>query len=391
MTAATALAATSTNLTQFIGWRFVARARDAGRVRDCDRLRARRVADVPCRPRDGGVRQWHGDRRFLRARARGARGVQLRLAQRRSLRSLWRILSPPRSCAFLLPGETRKASARSRRSRSIHRQADCEPAADWHQRRGILRVVHAGGDVLVRDISLERRRRTCLSTAALGWLFVVYLFGAGVMPFAGRWIDVRGHRAALASSMAMGSHRRALDARTVAAGDCAGLALVGTGVFVAQATASSYIGAVTHEDRGLAVGLYSTCYYLGGSAGGALPALFWDAGGWPACVALVLIVQVTTVTIALRSWRPTHARAMSLDLSLSLSPSVAKDSEGLRTKVVYAVPSARGGSTGVRICRSSSPSITSISSSRRVTVSSLSRLSLRICARGRRARRSGCA
>src|SRR4029434_9279179 len=32
-----------------------------------------------------------------------------------------------------------------------------------------------------------------LSTAALGWLFVVYLFGAGVMPFAGRWIDVRGH------------------------------------------------------------------------------------------------------------------------------------------------------------------------------------------------------
>ena len=38
-----------------------------------------------------------------------------------------------------------------------------------------------------------------LSTAALGWLFVVYLFGAGVMPLAGRWIDVRGHRAALAA------------------------------------------------------------------------------------------------------------------------------------------------------------------------------------------------
>jgi sugar phosphate permease len=97
----------------------------------------------------------------------------------------------------------------------------------------------------------------------------------------------------------------------------AGLALVGTGVFVAQATASSYIGAVTHEDRGLAVGLYSTCYYLGGSAGGAVPALFWDAGGWPACVALVLIVQVTTVTIALRSWRPTRVHAVPVGEGIS--------------------------------------------------------------------------
>ena len=28
-----------------------------------------------------------------------------------------------------------------------------------------------------------------LSTVALGWLFVVYLVGAAVTPFAGRWID----------------------------------------------------------------------------------------------------------------------------------------------------------------------------------------------------------
>ena len=85
---------------------------------------------------------------------------------------------------------------------------------------------------------------------------------------------------------------------------------MGTGVFVAQATASSYIGSVTREDRGLAVGIYSTFYYVGGSAGGAMPALFWNAGGWPACVALVLMVQVTTVTIALRSWRSTDLHAV---------------------------------------------------------------------------------
>ena len=87
----------------------------------------------------------------------------------------------------------------------------------------------------------------------------------------------------------------------------AGLALVGAGVFVAQSAASSYIGHVTKEDRGLAVGLYSTAYYLGGTLGGGLPSLFWDAGGWTACVLLVLAVQVVTLAIGLRFWEPVEA------------------------------------------------------------------------------------
>ena len=43
-----------------------------------------------------------------------------------------------------------------------------------------------------------------LSTRALGWLFVVYLVGAVVTPFAGRWIDAYGHRAGIASAMVSG-------------------------------------------------------------------------------------------------------------------------------------------------------------------------------------------
>ena len=86
-----------------------------------------------------------------------------------------------------------------------------------------------------------------------------------------------------------------------------GLALVGSGVFIAQATASSYIGVVTAEDRGLAVGLYSSAYYLGGSLGGTLPSLFWDVGGWTACVLLVIAVQAATLGTALGFWRPATA------------------------------------------------------------------------------------
>ncbi len=141
-----------------------------------------------------------------------------------------------------------------------------------------------------------------LSTVALGWLFVTYLVGAVVTPFAGRWIDRYGHRVGIASAMAIGAAGALLTLVPSLPAIVAGLALCATGVFTAQATTSSYIGAVTTQDRALAVGMYSTFYYSGGSTGGALPSLFWATGGWTACVALVVIVQAVGVVIALTQW-----------------------------------------------------------------------------------------
>jgi len=149
-----------------------------------------------------------------------------------------------------------------------------------------------------------------LGTAALGWLFVVYLVGAAVTPVAGRWVDTYGHRTALAVAMVVGGTGAALTLTAPLWSIVAGLALVGTGVFVAQAAASSYIGVVTTQHRGVAVGLYSSAYYLGGSAGGALPGLLWNSGGWTACVLLVIAVQATTLVVALRFWRSPAARAL---------------------------------------------------------------------------------
>jgi MFS family permease len=145
-----------------------------------------------------------------------------------------------------------------------------------------------------------------LSTVALGWLFVVYLVGAVVTPFAGRWIDVHGHRSGITSAMAIGGAGALLTLVPWLPAIVVGLALCATGVFTAQATTSSYIGAVTPSDRALAVGLYSTFYYAGGSVGGALPAAFWRAGGWSACVLLVVLVQLVGAAIALTQWSPAH-------------------------------------------------------------------------------------
>jgi predicted MFS family arabinose efflux permease len=141
-----------------------------------------------------------------------------------------------------------------------------------------------------------------LSTVAIGWLFVVYLVGAVVTPFAGWWIDHYGHRAGIASAMAMGAAGALLTLVPSLTAIVAGLALCATGVFVAQATSSSYVGAITRSGRGLAIGMYSTFYYAGGSTGGVLPSIVWRSAGWTGCVVLVVAVQAVGAAIAFTQW-----------------------------------------------------------------------------------------
>jgi MFS family permease len=142
-----------------------------------------------------------------------------------------------------------------------------------------------------------------LSTVALGWLFVVYLLGAVVTPISGHWIDRYGHRTGMGSAMAIGGAGALLTLVPWLPAIVFGLSLAATGVFIAQATASSYIGAVTTQDRGLAVGLYSTFYYAGGSVGSAAPSAVWSLAGWPGCVALVVAVQSAGAAVAFSQWK----------------------------------------------------------------------------------------
>ena len=85
-----------------------------------------------------------------------------------------------------------------------------------------------------------------------------------------------------------------------------------TGVAVATAAAmlfgTAFVGTAAEQNRGLAVGLYATFYYLGGSAGGAAPGPFYSWGGWPACVAFIAAVQVVTILIGLMNWTPAGRR-----------------------------------------------------------------------------------
>lgn len=141
-----------------------------------------------------------------------------------------------------------------------------------------------------------------LNAAHIGSLFFVYLIGAVINPISGRWVTKYGHRTALALGIGVTIFGVLLTLGSSLAIIVTGLAICATGVFISQTTANSYIGVATSEQRAMAVGLYVTCYYLGGSAGATLPAFCWQLGGWTACVLLVATVQLITLSITILSW-----------------------------------------------------------------------------------------
>lgn len=148
-----------------------------------------------------------------------------------------------------------------------------------------------------------------LSAGWLGFVFVAYLAGAVATPLAGRRIDSVGHRRMLffAASLAILGVALTLGPRVWIV--IAGLAIGCSGVFVSQAVATSYVSGSARHDRALAVGLYVSFYYLGGSIGAIAPGWLWYSYGWPGCVALVVAVQLLIASIAWTAWKPLPAHA----------------------------------------------------------------------------------
>lgn len=144
-----------------------------------------------------------------------------------------------------------------------------------------------------------------MSVAALGMIFLVYPIGAFVTPASGFLIRRLGRRGTilLALSTSGAGLLATLGPSLVAV--VVGLALFVTGVFIAQTSATGFVGQRAKVARTTAVGIYVCCYYLGGSVGAELPGLtVWHAAGWPGCVGLVLLVLAAAAAMAWWAWRP---------------------------------------------------------------------------------------
>ncbi|WP_141099721.1 MFS transporter, partial [Pseudomonas sp. K2I15] len=119
-----------------------------------------------------------------------------------------------------------------------------------------------------------------LGPAALGTIYMVFLLALVVIPIAGRLSKSRPQSELLTAAAALGVCGSALTLLPSLWCIVLGLALSSTGVFLAQAAASAFTTATARHNKAGAVGLYLTCYYLGGSFGAIVPALIWGRWGW---------------------------------------------------------------------------------------------------------------
>src|SRR5579864_4038424 len=149
-----------------------------------------------------------------------------------------------------------------------------------------------------------------LSPAALGTIFVVYLVGVATTPLAGRLVRRFGRRHLVLGVLGIWICGLLLTLTGSLTAIIAGLAIGAGCGFIVQTAATASVAVSAQRARSSAVGLYVTCYYVGGSLGAVLPGYAWNRPGWPGCVAIVIVMLLLLAAIVLRFWRelPVQAR-----------------------------------------------------------------------------------
>jgi len=142
-----------------------------------------------------------------------------------------------------------------------------------------------------------------LSASALGAIFVTYLVGAFAVLWLGRAVARFGRRPLVIAAIVTWIAGALLTLVPSLPVIIAGLAVAAGGGFIVQATATAYVALTAESGRTSAIGFYATSYYIGGSIGAVLPGLTWSAGGWPACVAMVVSMQILMVAMIVFGWR----------------------------------------------------------------------------------------
>jgi MFS transporter, YNFM family, putative membrane transport protein len=141
------------------------------------------------------------------------------------------------------------------------------------------------------------------SSTLLGAIFVTYLVGTIIAPMTGWMVARLGRRWFILTVIAAWAAGALLMLAPPVAAIVAGLILCAACGMLCQTIATGYVTAIAKDGRSSAVGLYVTSFYVGGSMGALLPGLAWNAGGWPACVAMVVAMLAAMALIAALAYR----------------------------------------------------------------------------------------
>ena len=140
------------------------------------------------------------------------------------------------------------------------------------------------------------------SAAFIGSIFVVYLAGAAAATLTGRMIAAIGRRTFVLCILAVWACGILLMLIPSVAVIVGALAIASICGVLTQAASTSYVAITAQGGTSSAVGLYVTSFYFGGTVGGWLAGLTYEAAGWPAMLALVLGMIAIQALIVATTW-----------------------------------------------------------------------------------------
>jgi MFS transporter, YNFM family, putative membrane transport protein len=141
-----------------------------------------------------------------------------------------------------------------------------------------------------------------LSATLLGAIFVVYLMGSVLAPLTGRAVARFGRGRLIVGTIAIWICGLMITLMPSLPAILLGLAITAGCGFLCQTVSTGFVAMTAQEGHSSAVGLYVSSYYVGGSAGAALPGLAWTAFGWPGCVATVAATLILMGLIVVTFW-----------------------------------------------------------------------------------------
>lgn len=175
----------------------------------------------------------------------------------------------------------------------------------------LVTTLLVGGGLLLSQVAVFSGASLLLAAAPFQWgtraissIYGVFLLGVVAAPVCSRWVPWVSHRVVMGSALCGSVLGIALTQLPSLPLLILGLAVFSSGIFVCQAIANSYLNSIVRQDRALAIGLYLSCYYLGGTLGALAPGALWERFHWPGISALALLVTVATALAAWRGWKP---------------------------------------------------------------------------------------
>jgi predicted MFS family arabinose efflux permease len=141
------------------------------------------------------------------------------------------------------------------------------------------------------------------SPAFLGSIFVVYLVGSAAALWLGRAIAWLGRRTFVLCVLGVWAGGLLITLIPSVTAIVVGLVVASTCGILTQASSTSFVALTAKTGTSAAVGLYVTSFYVGGTFGGYLPGLAYEAAGWTASLALIIGMIAIQAAIVAAAWK----------------------------------------------------------------------------------------